>query len=401
MKKEKAPVYLRWYIFVLLILFCSWTSKIPLLSSIFCLAAMIQLIIRIRWGKHHREQRQSIPDEIPNQPVPSMSESSPFPETIQQIQTTEKLLDELEQKLTTQRTPSQPTKLSAERSPEPETKQHTQTAPESFVLPESESTIEPPPEQSMEEIEQPAQKQKPVIAERQEEFDHTLDTLSRVEITLNDCNPEKISREMPEIKYSNVTKRTNFDKLGNFVSIDTETTGLKAGRDRIIEISAIRFDHWEPVEIFETLINPEKPISAVATAINHITDEMVKNAPLILQVMPALNAFIGTLPIVGHNLPFDLRFLCPAGLEIHEKQRLFDTLVLARRTVKKAKKVWDSDLECYVDDSDPFETVLNYKLNTLCEHYLICSHCDHRAAGDALAAGYLFQAIAYERTRQI
>ena len=183
--------------------------------------------------------------------------------------------------------------------------------------------------------------------------------------------------------------------------VDTETTGLSASRDKIVELSAIRFEGFEPVEVFETLINPGKEISLAAQAVNHITTEMVQDAPYIWEVMPSFNAFINGHSIVGHNLPFDLKFLLKAGLQLGEKQRLFDTLDLAKRTIKKGRRVWDKELHCYFDECEAFEEVPNYKLETLCQFYLICDHCNHRASGDALATGYLFHALAAVRTKQV
>lgn len=56
---------------------------------------------------------------------------------------------------------------------------------------------------------------------------------------------------------------------------DTETTGVKHEKDRIIEIAA-----FDPVKnkTFSKLINPKIPIPEEATAIHHITDDMVKDA---------------------------------------------------------------------------------------------------------------------------
>ena len=242
--------------------------------------------------------------------------------------------------------------------------------------------------------------EKPVIQLQQESFDKVLDALPMA-IVRTDGKKEDVEITISDdLKYSNITTRTNYDKLGNFVVVDTETTGISASKNKIVEVSAIKFDGFEPVEAFSTLVNPGRKIPASASAINHISDAMVANAPAIWQIMPSLNDFIGGLPIVGHNLPFDLDFLCRAGLKIGDKQRLFDTLQLARRTIKKEKQVWDKDLGCYIGDGDPFSEVPDYKLQTLCRYYLICAHCDHRATGDALATGYLFRELAQERTGQ-
>lgn len=89
---------------------------------------------------------------------------------------------------------------------------------------------------------------------------------------------------------------------------DTETTGLKAGKDRIIEIAA--FDPTDNRE-FCTFTNPECPIPAESTAITHITDEMVKGAPLIQEALAAFAAFCppDVILIAHNNDAFDQLFL--------------------------------------------------------------------------------------------
>lgn len=89
---------------------------------------------------------------------------------------------------------------------------------------------------------------------------------------------------------------------------DTETTGIRPGKDRIIEIAA-----FDPSldKTFCTFINPEMPIPAESTAITQITDEMVKEAPLVREAMEQFADFCsGSVILVAHNNDaFDKLFL--------------------------------------------------------------------------------------------
>ena len=89
---------------------------------------------------------------------------------------------------------------------------------------------------------------------------------------------------------------------------DTETTGVKAGKDRIVEIAA--FDP-EQDRKFCTFVNPECPIPPEATAITNITDEMVKEAPLIGPALASFAEFCaGETVLIAHNNDgFDKLFL--------------------------------------------------------------------------------------------
>jgi DNA polymerase-3 subunit epsilon len=89
---------------------------------------------------------------------------------------------------------------------------------------------------------------------------------------------------------------------------DTETTGVKSGKDRIIEIAA-----YDPIEnrSFVELINPECPIPKEASAIHHITDEMVKEAPTFKSIAEKFIQFCpaNTVLIAHNNDAFDKLFL--------------------------------------------------------------------------------------------
>ena len=214
------------------------------------------------------------------------------------------------------------------------------------------------------------------MKEAGEKFDALLSSIPAHEVVvdleakrkpLTDC--KKFGPDM-----SNVTKSSNLSKLSDFVAIDTETTGLHCSNNQIVELTAIRFREWEPVEIFTTLINPDHPIPEEAYRIHGIADEMVEDAPKVASVIRDFDLFIGSDNLVGHNLPFDLGFLDYAGSEYFgAKRKYYDTLNLAKL------------LDLSVRDN---------KLTTLCEHFYIRDNASaHRSASDALAAGILFKKL--------
>ena len=195
-----------------------------------------------------------------------------------------------------------------------------------------------------------------------------------------------------ECKHSTLTART---KLDEFVVIDTETTGLHKGKDKILELGAVRFVGGKPVEIFETLVNPGRPIPKEVTAINHITDDMVSGCPTIREVLPAFDRFVGASNVVGHNLDFDLGFILKAGSRMaHTKRRYYCTLEQSKKILKTPKRKWDSDINAYVKDIDGDWDVEDCKLNTLCEYYGIVAPDAHRASADAYATGQLLLCLA-------
>lgn len=89
---------------------------------------------------------------------------------------------------------------------------------------------------------------------------------------------------------------------------DTETTGLHASEDHIIELAA-----YDPVRnlSFCHFINPGVPIPADATRIHGITDEIVKDSPSFAEIGEKFAAFCeGDVVLIAHNNDqFDRHFL--------------------------------------------------------------------------------------------
>jgi DNA polymerase-3 subunit epsilon len=120
-----------------------------------------------------------------------------------------------------------------------------------------------------------------------------------------------------------------------FICLDCETTGLDTIADRIIEVAVVKFDFSTFLEQYETLIDPEYPISETSIAIHHITPEMVVGQPHIQAVLPSLLEIIGNHIIVGHGIQFDIDLLANAADRAGiphtlKRNRTLDTLRLAR-----------------------------------------------------------------------
>ena len=112
-----------------------------------------------------------------------------------------------------------------------------------------------------------------------------------------------------------------------FVSLDLETTGLDPDADQIIEIGAVKFCGQEILGTFETYIDPHMPIPKFIERLTGINQNMVENAPMFLDVVSDLTAFLGEHPIIAHNVAFDIRFLLTKGLRLTNKT--YDTWDLA------------------------------------------------------------------------
>ena len=235
-----------------------------------------------------------------------------------------------------------------------------------------------------------------------EHFVETLDSLPEYEIAVADSPAPKLSvsvcGDIECGKFPTPKKRTG---LGNFVVFDTETTGFKPTVAEVVEIAAIRFRSWQPVEKFATLCRPEKGINEEAAAVNGITEEMVDGKPLFGQVAASFQEFIGTDALVAHNLPFDIKFIVKGGVDVFaEDRRFYDTLTIAQSTIHKQRMVWDEELNCKMPDDNDLG-IEDYKLPTLCRWYGIPRVDLHRALADCYETGLLFAKLAEERLGEL
>ena len=118
----------------------------------------------------------------------------------------------------------------------------------------------------------------------------------------------------------------------SYVILDTETTGLDPFSDKIIQISAIKYNpDGAPVDFFDTYINPGIPIPPNITKINHITDRKVAKAPTAEQIQEQFLTFLDTSLIVGYNTAFDLRFLNRTFLDLFIGRSYVDVLAISKQ----------------------------------------------------------------------
>ena len=159
-----------------------------------------------------------------------------------------------------------------------------------------------------------------------------------------------------------------------FVVIDTETTGLRPGPDRVIEVACVRVRGGEAIDSFQTLINPIRRIPPFIAQFTGITQEMVNDAPTAKEIMPDVMHFIDGAIVVGHNVGFDIGFL---SYEAQLIGRAFppdglDTIPLARRFCPGLKR---------------------FKLDMVAAHLNIPTANRHRALGDATVTAAVFLRI--------
>lgn len=164
-------------------------------------------------------------------------------------------------------------------------------------------------------------------------------------------------------------KNENFDD--EFIIFDIETTGFSAINDKIIEIGAVKIKNREIIDTFSEFVYPKCRIPYKITELTGITDEMVRDADPIEDVLPKFMEFINGSAVVAHNAAFDTGFIkknCrDLGLEFNST--IIDTVPLARFLYPELKRV---------------------KLNLVAKHLGVSLENHHRAVDDAKATVDIF-----------
>ena len=160
----------------------------------------------------------------------------------------------------------------------------------------------------------------------------------------------------------------------SYVAVDLETTGIGSKREKITEIGMVKVVDGKIAGTYHTMVNPHRAIPERIVELTGITDEMVKDAPGIEDVLPEVLEFCDGFPLLGHQIIFDYGFLLQAA--VNEKMKFekdgIDTLALCRYLMPGAEKK---------------------NLGAACTYFGIVPDTAHRALSDAMSAHLLYEKL--------
>jgi DNA polymerase-3 subunit epsilon len=159
-----------------------------------------------------------------------------------------------------------------------------------------------------------------------------------------------------------------------YVVLDVETTGGKAGTDRVIEIGALKVQGGEVLDTFSTLLNPGRTIPSFISRLTGISNAMVADASTFADIAAKLADFLQGAVFVAHNARFDYGFIRSefACCELPFDMPQLCTVVNMRRY---------------------YPGLASYSLGKLCEEFEIKLNNHHRALADATATVELLKLI--------
>lgn len=113
----------------------------------------------------------------------------------------------------------------------------------------------------------------------------------------------------------------------HYAAVDVETTGINPDRDSVIEIAIVIFGREGVVDRYTQFVNPNRSLPLEIQRLTGISDQDLAGSPTIGAVAADVRRRIGSLPIVGHNIEFDVRMLAGGGISLPNRQ--LDTYRLA------------------------------------------------------------------------
>ena len=162
--------------------------------------------------------------------------------------------------------------------------------------------------------------------------------------------------------------------ISDYIAIDLETTGIRLSKDKIIEVGLLKVKDSHIIDTFSCVINPDMQVDDKILELTKISENELRNAKRIYEVINHIVDFCEDYVLLGHNTIFDYSFVKKeanrAGLEF--EKRGIDTY-------KLCKKVLPENVRKNLTDA--------------CSYFGIERKNSHRAFSDAFYTHVLFQEI--------
>jgi DNA polymerase III subunit epsilon len=175
------------------------------------------------------------------------------------------------------------------------------------------------------------------------------------------------------------------------VSLDCETTGFDHWVDEIVSVAAIRIvgRRIEASTVFRALVKPDSAIRPASIKVHQLREIDVAGSRPMAEVLPDLLHFIGSRPLVGYWIDFDVRMLDKYLLAMINTR-------LPNRRIDVSKLYYDRKF-----GSAPPGTPIDLRYATILSDLALPARAQHDAFEDALGAAESYLVLEDMRERGV
>ena len=164
-----------------------------------------------------------------------------------------------------------------------------------------------------------------------------------------------------------------------YVCLDCETTGLNPKKDEILSIGAVHIKDNKVImrETFNIFVKPSKNISAESIKIHHIRPIDLENAVSPKEAILKILDFIGSRPIVGYYIKFDIAMISKYTKEYIGVKLPNESIEVSSMFFKSKKKTSEYEF-------------IDLKFDTIMKELDIPKLGKHDALNDAIMTSMMF-----------
>ena len=178
------------------------------------------------------------------------------------------------------------------------------------------------------------------------------------------------------------------DKSGEYVVFDTETTGLNPKVDEILSIGAVKIKDNKILtsQTFEVFLQNSKEISKESIKIHQIRPFDLKNAKTTKEGVEEFLHFVGSRPLVGYYLEFDVSMI-----NIYTKEML--GITLPYRMIEVSEIYFDKTISLIPQGN------IDLRFDTILKNCAVPNMGAHNAVNDAIMTAMIYLSLTFSKKK--
>jgi DNA polymerase-3 subunit epsilon len=196
----------------------------------------------------------------------------------------------------------------------------------------------------------------------------------------------KRGRNLSKLKEAHYSYLFEEDRSGEYIVFDTETTGLNPKEDEILSIGAVKIKDNKILtsQTFEVYLKNSKAISAKSIEIHRIRECDLKDAKDPLVAIREFLEFIGSRPLVGYYLEFDVSM-------INKYIKPVLGITLPNKMIEVSEIYFDQTISLIPQGN------IDLRFDTILKNCMVPNMGGHNAVNDAIMTAMIFLKLTKEK----